>query len=144
MRQKVDLGNHEWMRYERVIVFDGVCNWCNFWVDFTMSRDPSGKFKFGLLQSDQARQIMNALGLSLDDFGTFFLLEQGEVYQKSTAALRVLRHLSGFWPLLYSCILIPRAIRDTFYDFIAHHRYRWMGKSGTCRVPTPEERGRFV
>lgn len=144
MRLKVDAGKHEWLKYERVIVFDGVCNWCNFWVTFTIARDPSGKFKFGLLQSDQARQIMNALGLSVDHIETFFLLERGEVYQKSTAALRVLRQYSGFWPLLYCCIVIPRAIRDTVYDFIARHRYKWMGKSESCRVPTHEDRSRFV
>ena len=145
MHEKVDAGNHNWFKYERVIVvFDGVCNWCNFWVTFTITRDPSGKFKFGLLQSDEAKEIMNALGLSVDDFQTFLLIEQGKVYQKSTAALRVLRQLAGFWPILYCFIVVPKTLRDGVYDFIARHRYKWMGKSQTCRVVAPEDRGRFV
>jgi len=145
MHERVDVGNHDWFKYERVIVFDGVCNWCNFWVNFTIARDPSAKFKFGLLQSAQARQIMDVLGLAVDDFQTFLLLERGEIFQKSTAALRVVKQLSGLWPLFYyCCIVVPSPLRDAVYDFIARRRYRWMGKSSTCRVPTREEQGRFV
>ena len=144
MRQKVALGNHAWFKYEQVIVFDGVCNWCNFWVTFTITRDPSGKFKFGLLQSDQAKEIIDALGLSVDDFQTFLLIEQGKVYQKSTAALRVLRQLTGFWPLLYCFIVVPKTLRDGVYDFIARHRYQVFGKSESCMLPDPKQRHKFL
>ncbi len=144
MNVERDLRSHEWARYDRVIVFDGVCNWCNAWVNFTIDRDPMRKFKFGMLQSESAQEILKGCHLSTDDFETFVLLERGRVFTKSTAALRIARHLSGLWPLLYVLIVVPRSIRDAVYDYIARHRYHWMGKAEACRVPTPAERERFV
>jgi predicted DCC family thiol-disulfide oxidoreductase YuxK len=101
-------------------------------------------FKFGTLQSAKGQQALNDLRLPSDDFETFLLLEQGRVFTKSTAALRILRQLSGLWPLFYLGIVIPRPLRDAIYDYFARRRYRWMGKATTCRVPTPAERHRFV
>lgn len=142
--QRLDPTSHEWAKEERLIVFDGVCNWCNAWVDFTIARYPRAKFKFGTLQSEPAQQILTSLRLSTEDFETFLLLEQGRVFTKSTAALKILRQLSGLWPLFYLGIVIPRPLRDTVYDYVARRRYRWMGKADTCRVPTEAERDRFV
>ena len=136
--------SHEWTKHERVIIFDGVCNWCNFWVNFAIDHDPLGTFKLGTLQSHYAGQILRELHLSSDDFETFLLLERNRVFTKSTAALRVAKQLSGLWPLLYLFIIIPVPIRDAVYDFVARHRYRWMGKADTCRVPTANDRARFV
>ncbi|MDH4329078.1 MAG: DCC1-like thiol-disulfide oxidoreductase family protein, partial [Nitrospira sp.] len=82
---------HEWAAHERIILFDGVCNWCNAWVNLTIAHDPHGKFKFGTLQSEQAQQILKVLQLPTEDFETFLLLEQDRVYTKSTAALRVVK-----------------------------------------------------
>lgn len=144
MNGQLDPQQHEWAGHERVIVFDGVCNWCNAWVNFTLDHDPHTKFKFGTLQSQPAQQILTELRLPPDDFKTFLLLEQGRVFTKSTAALRIIRQLSGLWPLLYVGFVIPRPLRDALYDYIAHRRYRLMGKSETCRIPTQAERERFV
>jgi len=144
MTGRLDPGSHQWARHERVIVFDGVCNWCNAWVNFVIAHDPHGKFKFGTLQSDQGQQILKTLQLSTKDFSTFLLLEQTRVYIKSTAALRIVRHLSGFWPLFYLGLLIPRPLRDALYDYVARHRYEWMGNTDACRPPSTDERGRFV
>lgn len=139
----IDPATHEWAAFERVIVFDGICNWCNAWVDFTMARD-RGRFHFATLQSDKGRQLLALLGLPEQDFETFLLLERGQVFTKSTAALRIVRQLSGCWPLLYAFILVPRPLRDRLYDYIARHRYRLMGQAETCRIPTTDERSRFV
>lgn len=139
----IDPATHEWAAFERVIVFDGICNWCNAWVDFTMARD-RGRFHFATLQSDKGRQLLALLGLPEQDFETFLLLERGQVFTKSTAALRIVRQLSGCWPLLYAFILVPRPLRDRLYDYIARHRYRLMGKAETCRIPRTDERSRFV
>ena len=144
MNGRLDPHQHEWAGHERVIVFDGVCNWCNGWVNFTLARDPHGKFKFGTLQSEPAQQILKVLGLPTDNFETFLLLERGRAFTKSTAALRIVRQLPGLWPLLYLGVLIPRPLRDAVYDYVAQRRYRWMGKAETCRVPTQTERERFV
>lgn len=140
---EIDPATHEWAALDRVIVFDGICNWCNAWVDFTMARD-SGRFHFATLQSDKGQLLLKLCGLPAHDFETFLLLERGRVFTKSTAALRIVRKLSGWWPLLYGCMLIPRALRDSLYDYVARHRYRLMGKAPTCRVPTATERDRFV
>ena len=144
MQPELNQKSHEWTKHERVIVFDGVCNWCNAWINFVIDHDPQGKFKLGMLQSEQAKQILQELQLSTEDFTTFLLLERTRVFTKSTAALRIVRHLSGLWPLLYLCIVVPRPLRDAAYNFVARHRYKWMGKADACRVPTPNERARFV
>ncbi len=144
MTSNLKLRSHDWVQYERVIVFDGVCNWCNAWVNFTIDHDPQGKFKFGTLQSENGQRILKDLQLSTDDFETFLLLEGPHVFTKSTAALRVVRHLSGVWPFYYLGMLIPRPLRDWLYNVIARHRYTLMGKSEACRVPPPEQRGRFL
>lgn len=144
MKQGSPLQSHEWGQYEHVIVFDGICNFCNAFVNFVMERDPQGVFKFGTLQSPPAQQILTQLHLSNRDFETFLLLENGNVFTKSTAALKILRCLPGVWPWLYAFIIIPRPLRDMVYSVIARHRYQWMGRSETCRVPSPKERSRFI
>lgn len=144
MNNQLDPSVHEWAKYERLILFDGVCNWCNVWVKFVIAHDPNGQFKFGTLQSESAQRILRELDLPATDFQTFLLLEEGYVSTKSTAALRAIRQLSRWWLLYYVCVLVPTPIRDVVYDFVARHRYRWMGKAATCRVPIPEERERFV
>lgn len=144
MRQGLPLPQHQWNQHERVIVFDGVCNFCNSFVNFVLERDPQGQFKFGTLQSSPAQQILQHFQLATDDYETFLLIEQGRLFTKSTAALKILKHLGFPWTLLWIFIIIPSSLRDLMYDFVARHRYRWMGKSESCRVPTEEERQRFV
>jgi predicted DCC family thiol-disulfide oxidoreductase YuxK len=144
MNDQLDPSVHEWAKYERLILFDGVCKWCNAWVSFTIAHDSDGQFKLGTLQSEPAQRILRDLGLSATDYQTFLLLEEGHVYTKSTAALRVIRQLSRWWPLYYLCVLVPVPFRDVAYDFVACHRYRWMGRTATCRVPTQAERERFI
>jgi predicted DCC family thiol-disulfide oxidoreductase YuxK len=72
------------------------------------------------------------------------LIDQGRVYARSTAALRIARRLSFPWPLVYALIVVPRPLRDLFYDVIARNRYRWFGKRDACLIPTPELRKRFL
>jgi predicted DCC family thiol-disulfide oxidoreductase YuxK len=144
MNDQLDPSVHEWTKYERLILFDGVCNWCNAWVSVVIAHDPDGRFKLGMLQSEPAQRILCDLNLSDNDHQTFLLLEGCCAYTKSTAALRVIRHLSWWWPLFYLCVLVPAPLRDVVYDFVARHRYQWMGRTATCRVPTQAERERFV
>ena len=134
----------DWSQFDKIIVFDGVCNFCNAFVDFVIRHDPPGKFKFGTLQSSPAKEILNRLGLSAEDFETFLFLEKGQVFTKSTAALKIASHLTYPWTLLGIFVLVPRAVRDWIYDYIAGRRYQWMGKREVCRVPSAAERERFV
>jgi len=126
------------------ILFDGVCNLCNSSVDFVIRRDQNDTFQFASLQSSYARNhplIPNDPTKNLD---TVILLKDQKVYTKSSAALRIAKELNGFWPLLYLFVLIPKAFRDLVYDWVASNRYRWFGKSETCRIPTEKECSKFI
>lgn len=132
------------MKVENVIFFDGICNLCNGAVQFTIKRDDKNIFKFAALQSDFAEEKLQPLNIDYHQMGSFVLLEDGKVYQKSTAALRVAKKLNGFWPILYAFIVIPKFIRDAVYNFIAKNRYKWFGKEESCWVPTPELKSKFL
>ena len=144
MKQGQSISSHEWDHLAKIIVFDGVCNFCNAFVNFVLDRDPQGLFKFGTLQSPPAQEVLRQFHLSTDDYETFLFIEEGKLFTKSTAAIKILRHLGMPWSLFGLFLIIPRQIRDPFYDFIARHRYQWMGKSNSCRVPTEKDRKRFV
>jgi len=128
----------------RTILFDGVCNLCNASVLFVVDRDPEARFTFAALQSDEARRLLAERGYQGADLSTVLLVEGERVYERSTAALRVARHLSGAWPVLYAFLVVPRPVRDAVYAWVARNRYRWFGKEDACRVPTPELRARFL
>ena len=127
-----------------VILFDGVCNLCNGSVNFIIDRDPDGYFKFASLQSDEAAPLLARHQLKEGYLDSIVLVEGEKVYRNSTAALRVARKLKGGWPLFSIFLIIPRPLRDLVYNFIARNRYKWFGKSDTCRIPTPELRSRFL
>lgn len=127
-----------------VILFDGVCNFCNYWVNFVIKRDRKKQFRFASLQSENAKKILASYQYDSQQLDTVILIENGKVYTHSTAALRICRKLNGAWPLLYGLIIFPRFIRDWVYKLIAKSRYAWFGRSETCRIPTPEERQLFL
>jgi predicted DCC family thiol-disulfide oxidoreductase YuxK len=127
-----------------IVLFDGVCNLCNTSVLFIIDRDPAGRFRFAPLQSEQANELLGTSGATPLDAGSVILIEEGRRYERSTAALRIARRLSGGWPLLYAFSVVPRPVRDAVYDWIARNRYRWFGRRDTCRMPTPELADRFL
>jgi len=131
------------MTEKAVIFFDGVCNLCNGAVQFVIKRDRKNYFKFAALQSDFAQQTLLGFNLQVKQGDSFVLLENGKVYEQSTAALKVARELNGLWPLLYVFIIVPPFIRDPVYKFIARNRYKWFGKQESCWIPTPELKDRF-
>ena len=127
-----------------LVLFDGVCNLCNGFVQFAVARDPEARFRFGALQSDAARRLVEGLRFPGPLPDSIVLVEDGHAYVKSTAALRIARRLRAPWPLAYGLIVVPRAWRDRLYDLVARRRYRWFGRRDTCMVPTPELRSRFI
>lgn len=129
---------------QRIIFFDGVCNLCNGMVQFTITHDPEHRFRFASLQSQLAKDMLLPLGIDPGQKASFVLLDDGKIYQRSTAALCVARRLNGLWPLLYGLIIIPKFIRDAVYDYVARNRYRWFGKQESCWVPTPELKELFL
>ncbi len=127
-----------------ILLFDGVCNLCNGTVQFLIKRDREGKFKFASLQSDVAKELLKAYGLSPDAFDSFVYLKNGRSYQRSTAALHVLKDLGGLWKLFYGFIILPAPFRDLVYNLIARNRYRVFGRRDSCMIPTPELKSRFL
>jgi predicted DCC family thiol-disulfide oxidoreductase YuxK len=128
------------------IYFDGVCNLCNGTVNFVIDRDRTGSLRFSSLQSDSGRRLLGLLGQGerSEAPDSILFVENGRVYDRSTAALRIARHLSGWWPLLGVLLLLPVTLRDRAYRWVASKRYRWFGKLDACRAPSQERRSRFI
>ena len=129
---------------ERLIFFDGVCNLCNASVQFAIERDKKNLFKFTALQGEYAKAVLPKFNVDLSQLNSIILLEDGQLYTKSTAALKIAKKLNGLWPTLYVFILVPKFIRDWFYDIIAKNRYKWWGRQESCWLPTPELKQRFI
>jgi len=123
-----------------VIFFDGVCNLCNAFVDFVIHRNSA--YRFSSLQGKTSAQTLPQK--MIQDLPSVVLQQGDQIFTESTAALKVLKSLGGLWSLTSVFLLIPRFLRDPIYRFIARHRYSWFGKRDTCRLPTPEERSRFL
>lgn len=127
-----------------IIFFDGVCNLCTGSVRFIIKRDDQDLFRFAALQSEAAIPHLYPFQTDLKMLSTILLLENGKLYNRSTAALRIARRLNGAWPLLYGFIIIPVPIRDWIYQQIANRRYRIWGKEESCMVPTPALKSKFL
>ena len=125
-----------------VVLFDGVCNLCNASVGFLIDRDPDAVFRFAPLQSDIGRALVADCDLEGED--SIVLVEDGQCYLRSDAALRIAGRMRGAWPLLGVFRLVPRPLRDALYRTVAQNRYRWFGKQDACRLPTPDLQRRFL
>ena len=127
-----------------VVIFDGVCNFCNASVNFILQRDKRQEIVFAANQSEEGKQLLAQYQQDPEQVETLYLLEADTLYDRSSAVLRIARHLRFPWNLLYAFRIVPRPIRDSIYKFIAKNRYRWFGKRDACRIPSPEERSRFL
>ena len=132
------------MSEKYIILFDGICNFCNSSVNFIIERDIRNRFIFAPIQSESGKKLMNQFGLDAENLKTIILIEGERYYTKTTAALRIAKELKGAWKLFYVFIIVPPFIRDIFYNMISKYRYRWFGKRETCRLPTPEEKEKFL
>jgi predicted DCC family thiol-disulfide oxidoreductase YuxK len=128
----------------QIILFDGVCNFCNFWVNFILDRDKNDLFRFTALQSERGQDLLKRFRLDTANFDSFLLIAGNKYYTKSTAALMISKNLKGLVKILYPFIFLPKFLRDFFYDLIAKNRYKLFDKREVCRVPTEEERKKFL
>ena len=127
-----------------IILFDGICNFCNSTVNFTIKKNTKANILFAPLQSAAGHKLLLHYELPLDDLQSFIFIENGMVFKQSTGALKVCRHLKGLWPLCYGFIIIPKFIRDGIYNWVAKNRYKWFGVRQQCMIPTPEIKSRFL
>ncbi len=127
-----------------LVLFDGVCNLCQASVQFIIRHDHQERFVFASLQSEAGRDRLARFQLPADQLDTFVLIENGKCHTRSTAALRVLLGLGGWFRPAFALIVLPKPLRDGIYRWVASNRYRWFGKKDHCMVPTPQLKKRFV
>ena len=134
--------NSESKIIQPVIYFDSVCGLCNSFVNTIMAWDKQQKYLFAPLQGDTAAERLTTH--SIQSINTLVLQDDRGIHIKSDAALRILIQLGGVGKLAYLARIVPRALRDKVYDFVAANRYRWFGKKESCRIPTAAEQIRFL
>jgi predicted DCC family thiol-disulfide oxidoreductase YuxK len=128
-----------------VVLYDGECGFCNASVQFIIKRDPKVRFQFAPLQSTIGKSLAADHGVDPEPLDGLVLVEEGKAYQKSAAALRIARRLTWPWPIFAVLTLVPRIVRDWFYDQFAKRRYAWFGKVDSCRFSTmQDESDRFL
>lgn len=127
-----------------LILFDGICNFCNSTVSFVIKRDKNNVVKFAPLQSEAGQAFLQQYGWPKDDFKSFLFIENNTLYSHSTGALMVCKYLTRPWRWATVFLYIPKWLRDPFYNFVAKNRYKWFGSRNECMVPTPEVRSKFL
>jgi len=131
------------MQTNPIVLFDGVCNYCNAMVNFAIHHDKKAFIKFAPLQSEAGRRLKEKYQVN-SAIDSIILIDKGKIYTHSDAAIRITKYLR--WPpkVLYSFIIVPKFIRQPFYKWIARNRYKWFGKKETCMIPTTDVRSRFL
>ena len=128
---------------DRLILFDGVCVLCCWWVRFVIERDASARFRFVAIQSSRGSALATRLAVDVASPETNVAIINGHAYFKSDAMILVLAGLPGWsWSRIF--LLLPRRVRDWAYDKIARNRYRLFGRNESCLVPTSAIAARFV
>lgn len=127
-----------------IVLFDGVCNFCNSSVNFIIERDKAGYFKFAPLQSQIGAELTAKHGIDTSLTDSVILIEDGQAYTHSAAALRIAKRLGSAWSWLHALVMVPRPIRDWAYTLFAKYRYRLFGRQDACMIPTPGIRERFL
>ncbi|MEM0516849.1 thiol-disulfide oxidoreductase DCC family protein [Aequorivita flava] len=128
----------------KIILFDGVCNLCNGAVTFIIERDKRNVFKFAALQSEIGQKLISKFNIDTSKVDSIILIDGEKHYEKSSAALRIAKYLSGAYPLLFGFMVVPKFIRNAVYDYIAKNRYKWFGKRDECMIPTPDLKKKFL
>jgi predicted DCC family thiol-disulfide oxidoreductase YuxK len=131
-----------------VLLYDGLCGFCDGTVQFILRHDRRGTLRFATLQGDFARGVISRHP-ELDGVDSLVLVERDasgveQVRVRSNGALHVARYLGGAWHLARVTAIVPRFIRDAAYDGFARMRYRVFGRHDSCPIPSPEQRARFI
>lgn len=131
------------MNKKQLILFDGMCQFCNGSVKFIVKRDPEHKFVFAPIQSPLGRALIESYNLAGKN-DTFALINADGCFIMSDALLAVVRELNGVWPLLTVFRLVPKKIRDVAYILFGRNRYKLFGKFDECVLPDSDLRRKFI
>ncbi|MGQ3678070.1 thiol-disulfide oxidoreductase DCC family protein [Tenacibaculum discolor] len=130
---------------KKVILFDGVCNFCNNSVRKVIKYDTKNMFLFASLQSDIGKEITQYLGIDTSKVDSIILYEPNISYDiKSSAALKIMNGFGGVWKLTQVFWILPEGLRNIVYDYIAKNRYKWFGKKEACMIPSKEIQEKFL
>ena len=127
-----------------LILFDGVCNFCNTMVNFVIKQDKKNIFRFAALQSEAGRKLLEQYKIYWRRSDSFVVIDNGKAYMKSNAALHLYNKLPWYWKWTQLFWVFPRFIRDGMYNLIAKNRYKWFGKKEECAIPTPDIKEKFL
>ena len=128
---------------DSIVFFDGVCGLCSHTIDLLLRLDSKGKLKYAPLQGETAALLVPENVRK--DLNTFVFSANGKLHYRSAAVVRILWTIGGFWKLAAACVwIVPSPLRNAGYRIISKLRYRIFGKHETCRLPTVEERKRFL
>ncbi len=128
--------------YNNVVLYDGDCGFCNFWVQWILNNDTHDRFKFASLQSEYGQNFLQNQGLPLITFDTLYFLKDGNYYKKMYAVIKIGEVLGGAYKGLLSLKILPKFILNKMYDKVAENRKKLAGES--CLLPTPEQRKKFI
>lgn len=132
-------------RDKKIILFDGVCNFCNQAILKIITLDKKNLFIFASIQSKKGKEIIDYLGIDTAKVDSIILYEPNISYDmKSSAAIKIMNHFNGLWKLTSIFWLFPESFRNFIYDFIAKNRYKWFGKKDACMVPTKNISDKFL
>lgn len=132
-------------KHKKLILFDGVCNLCNNFVNKIIKYDTKNLFVFAAIESNTGKKLTEYLHIDTTKIESIILYEPGISYElKSTAALKIMKDLGGIWYFSQLGYILPQTIRDGIYDIVAKNRYQWFGKKESCSIPTPELKKKFL
>ena len=129
---------------QAILLFDGVCNLCNSYVQFLIKKDNRAIFSFASLQSEAAKELLEEFAMNPLRLDTVVMIKENQVFTHSDVAIEAGKMLGKGWQFLSILKVIPRPIRDYAYSWIAQNRYNWFGKKEFCMIPTPELEARFL
>lgn len=128
----------------RIVIFDGVCNLCEYSVQFIVKHDVNARFKFVSAQSELGKELQLAYGIDTIKDGTVIFIKDKHPFIKSDAALEIARDLDGMWRFLYAFKYLPKTVRDYLYSVVSKYRYKWFGKKEECLLPDKRIKDRFL
>lgn len=131
---------------KHIVLFDGVCNFCDAAVQRIIKHDKKDLYRFASLQSEVGQQLTKERGINTSKIDSIILIIPGVAYYiKAEAALEIAKNMGGLYLVLGTLnSIIPAAISNKVYDYIAKNRYKWYGQKETCMIPTPELRAKFL
>lgn len=131
-----------------LVLYDGHCALCNATVRFLLRCDRKGKLMFASLQGMTARSLAPLLKHRAESIVlmSYLRTDREQVFEKSDAVLEIFRLLGGWWRAATLFRIVPRAVRDCVYNWIARHRFEWFGAYPyeQCPLPAPDHRARFL